>query len=124
MRTEEASGPAGGRFGRLERGIGGHRGAELGLGRRQSWPHLGLAGQAAGSSDAAAEQRQDGTAGSGSHGDSKQGGEPGLRRDGGGGAAWPSHDWELERLEELEEARCGGGAAAAMELSPALAMRA
>jgi len=84
--------------------------------RRWPWPATLQA--------AAAEQCQDGTAGSGSHGDSKQGGEPGLRRDGGGGAAWPSHDWELERLEELEEARCGGGAAAAMELSPALAMRA
>jgi len=58
-------------------------------------------------------------AGSGSFGDGKQGGESGRRRDGGGGAAWPPHDWELERLEET---RCGGGAAAAMELPLASAM--
>ena len=81
----------------------------LGLSHGQPWPCLALASQAIGSSSVVAEQHQDGTGGSCSFGNSKLGGEFGRRRDGGGRAAWPPHDWERERLEDLEEARCKGG---------------
>ena len=52
-----------GRRGSVRRQQGG---VALGLGRDQPWPRLALTGQTAGSRGAAAEQRQDSVAGSGS----------------------------------------------------------